>query len=89
MKKNCWEVKLCERQPGGHKIDELGVCPAAAEAEYDGKNGGHNAGRFCWRVAGTLCEGEIHGTFAMKAMNCMLCEFFVMVKFDEDKELVY
>jgi len=89
MKKNCWEVKQCGRQVGGHKVDELGVCPAAIAEEFDGQNDGINGGRKCWRIAGTLCDGEIHGTYARKALDCMQCEFFIMVKFEEDKELVY
>ncbi|MGE5174112.1 MAG: two-CW domain-containing protein, partial [Betaproteobacteria bacterium] len=28
-KLNCWEHKKCGRQPGGHKVAELGVCPSA------------------------------------------------------------
>lgn len=28
---NCWEYFKCGREPGGSKVDELGVCPAATE----------------------------------------------------------
>ncbi len=39
-RRNCWEVKKCGRQPGGEKVEELGVCPAAELSEYDGINQG-------------------------------------------------
>ncbi len=30
----------------------------------------------CWHVAGTLCKGEIQGTFAQKLGNCKKCEVY-------------
>jgi hypothetical protein len=82
-KTHCWEFKHCERQPGGSKVRELGVCPAATETAYDGINDGKNAGRYCWKVAGTLCVGKIQGTFAAKMANCTNCDFFKLVKQEE------
>ena len=73
---NCWEHKQCGRQPGGPKIVELGVCPAATDARVDGVNHGRNAGRCCWAVAGTLCKGEKQGVFAEKLINCQSCDFY-------------
>ncbi|MGA3027964.1 MAG: two-CW domain-containing protein [Bryobacteraceae bacterium] len=81
-KANCWEAKRCGRQPGGAKAAELGVCPAAT-ASVGGINGGNHAGRICWAVAGTLCGGQIQGTFAQKVANCMKCEFFLAVRGEE------
>ena len=83
MKMNCWEIKNCGRQPGGPKVGELSTCAVATETEYDGKNGGKNAGRFCWKVAGTLCGGKVQGSFASKMVNCTKCEFFQQVKQEE------
>ncbi|KAF0218665.1 MAG: hypothetical protein FD174_2758 [Geobacteraceae bacterium] len=83
MKKNCWEVKICGRQAGGPKAGELGVCPAATDASCNGKNEGKNGGRYCWKVAGTLCGGKVQGTAAQKTMNCAACEFFKQVKQEE------
>jgi hypothetical protein len=80
---NCWEVKKCGREPDGIKSKELGVCPASTDEEKNATNNGKNAGRFCWRVAGTLCGGKVQGTFAQKAMNCSKCEFYLGVKSDE------
>jgi len=73
-KKNCWQVKNCGRQSGGLKTSELGVCPAATVVT-NGFNGGTNGGRICWSVAGKLCGGEVQGTFAQKAANCIECPF--------------
>lgn len=82
-KLNCWEVKKCGRQPDGNKCKELGICPAAIENQYNETNSGKNAGRYCWRVAGTLCGGKVQGTFAMKALNCSKCEFYRTVRTEE------
>jgi hypothetical protein len=72
---NCWEAKRCGREPG----NDQDVCPVFEAAEYDGVNEGQYAGRFCWAVAGTLCHGEVQGTFAEKAMDCMKCDFYKVV----------
>lgn len=80
---NCWEFKHCGRQPGGAKVAELGVCPAASEAKLHGANHGQNGGRACWGVAGTLCGGKVQGTYATKLGNCMACEFYKLVQKEE------
>ena len=82
-KKNCWEVKKCGREPGGDNVDELGICPAASDESLDGVNSGENAGRACWVVAGTLCSGEVQGTFASKIISCIRCEFYQQVADEE------
>jgi hypothetical protein len=78
---NCWEVKRCGRQPGGAKTAELGVCPAAQAG--GGANQGTNGGRVCWAIVGTLCGGQVQGSFAQKAFNCMQCEFYQAVRAEE------
>jgi len=84
MKKElCWEVMKCGREVGGNRSKDLGVCPAATEKRVDGMNNGKNAGRICWTVAGTLCSGEVEGTFASKIDNCLKCEFYKLVKTEE------
>ena len=80
---NCWEYMKCGREPGGHKADELGVCPAVADSSFDGINRGKNAGRFCWAVAGTFCGGKAQGTFAEKRESCLSCSFFNKVCAEE------
>jgi hypothetical protein len=85
QKLNCWEVKKCGREPGGAH-NELGVCPSASLAKLHGTHGGKNAGRACWVVAGTMCGGEVQGTFAKKYENCENCDFYKMVVEEEGKQ---
>jgi hypothetical protein len=84
-KLNCWEYKKCERQPGGKRARELGVCPATTEQQLNGTHGGKNAGRACWVVAGSLCGGRLQGTYAKKLLNCWRCEFMNAVKLEEEE----
>jgi len=82
-KLNCWEHKKCGRQPGGHKAQELGICPVTTYTELHGAHGGANAGRACWAIAGSLCGGKIQGTYAQKLNNCWRCDFMNAVKQEE------
>ncbi len=85
-KKNCWEIKHCGREVGGAKVEELGVCPAAADWSSNGLNHGINAGRICWAMAGTLCDGRIQGTFASKQSSCVVCDVFLRVQVEEGRD---
>lgn len=82
-KLNCWQVKNCGREANGERADDLGVCPAAREFRLDGVHGGRNAGRSCWVLAGTLCEGTIQGSFGKKFHDCKNCDFYGKVKQEE------
>ncbi len=62
---NCWEFKKCGREQGGEKVEDFGVCPAYPDY-----------GVTCGRIVGTMCGGEVQGTFAMKLANCMSCNFY-------------
>lgn len=84
---NCWEFKKCGREPGGSRIALLGVCPAATERSFTGTNRGENAGRYCWRVAGTFCRGKVEGHFAKSLMSCAFCDFYQMVQETEGEDL--
>lgn len=77
---NCWEFFDCGREIGGKNAKELGECPAAAKTELDGVNDGKNGGRSCWAIAGTLCEGEVQGSYAQKLGNCLKCDFHAFVR---------
>lgn len=78
MKKiNCWEYKNCKLKD---------KCIAFNSKVYDGINEGVNAGRYCWALAGTFCEGLIKGTFAEKINDCSKCDFYQLVNDDEDKK---
>ena len=85
-KMNCWEFLECGRQPGGSKVAELGVCRASTEIKLNGMNHGKNGGRACWAIAGTLCGGDVQGTFASKLHNCLQCEFYGLVRKEEGTE---
>ena len=80
---NCWQVMMCGREPGGNKVSELGVCPAAADDSFDGINDGECGGRICWAVAGTLCGGCKQGSFHEKRSSCLDCDFYCMVQEEE------
>ena len=84
-KLNCWEFKKCGREPGGVNVAKEGVCQAAIETRANGIHGGNNGGRACWVVAGTLCLGEIQGTYAKKLKNCIECEFYQKVLYEEER----
>ena len=88
MKKNCWEFHKCERQIGGSKVQELGVCPTATAKKYHGVHGGTHAGRACWIVAGTYCKGKTQGTFADKHAECFQCDFYKHVKETEKAKFI-
>ncbi|TAL26041.1 MAG: hypothetical protein EPN94_04125 [Nitrospirae bacterium] len=87
-KKNCWEIKNCGRHEGGERVHDLGICPATMEKRLHGIHEGENAGRVCWVVVGTLCKGEVQGSFAQKFKNCEKCEFYQIVRKEEGGKFV-
>ena len=87
-KVNCWEMLDCGREPSGRNADNPCECAAPRDVAYDGVNYGQNAGRICWRVAGTCCNDELQGTFAQKAEDCGRCVFFNRVRDEEGDALV-
>ncbi|MDD5260071.1 MAG: hypothetical protein PHD29_08895 [bacterium] len=86
-KLNCWEFKKCGCETGGAKVSELGLCPAATEMRLHGQNSGKYAGRACWAVGKTLCDGKVGGNFATKMSSCMKCNFFNLVVHEEGDKL--
>lgn len=80
-KANCWEVKTCGRGP-----DDAEPCPAALDVTCHGVNGGANAGRICWTVAGTPSFGRQEGDFVDKQDRCLQCAFFERVRDEEGAE---
>ena len=83
MKKNCWQVKKCGREPGGPGVHQMGTCPASVEQKLNGIHDGDCAGRACWIIAGTLCGGMAQGSFAQKYQSCEACDFYQMVRQEE------
>lgn len=88
-KLNCWQFMDCRRETGGRNVDASSPCPASVGIQYNGVNGGDFAGRFCWFLAGTYCNGEIQGTFASKIGDCLKCPFFLDVEKQEGQNLVF
>ncbi len=86
---NCWEYNQCGREPGGKREQELGVCPAAVDENLNGVHGGRNAGRSCWIVAGTFCDGTITGVRSRKIATCTQCDFYQRVKEEEGSSFIF
>ena len=82
-KTNCWEFNGCNPVL---KCDE---CPVTSEKRLNGIHGGNNAGRACWVVTGTLCKGEISGTFAQKYKDCHECGFYKFVAKEEGSHFMF
>ncbi len=85
---NCWEVMDCGREPEGFRADDDGICPAAINTTLEGVHGGISAGRACWVVAGTMCDGRSQGTFAQKSGECGACRFYNRVKDEEGEQFL-
>ena len=86
---NCWEFTGCGREPEGKKIRGIGACPVTIDSSLDGVNRGKDGGRCCWRVAGTLCNGEVQGTISSKFMSCIDCEFLKKVQHEEGSDFSF
>ncbi len=86
LKMNCWEFKKCGREPGGSKVNELGVCPAATFKDADGFLGGKNGGKACAYITGTFCNQQIQGTFKDKMKECLKCDFYKELMFKHGTE---
>jgi hypothetical protein len=82
-KYNCWEFMKCEKGIGGAKTGKTGVCPVAAECAAHGLNGGTNAGRICWVVAGNCNRGNVKCSDSHGANHCFQCEFRYKVTMEE------
>ncbi len=82
-KLNCWEYKKCGRESDGKNASEFGICPVTEASKGTGIHQGINGGRCCWVVAGSLCKGELQGTYAQKYKNCHKCDFYQLVKQEE------
>jgi hypothetical protein len=70
---NCWEFMKCGRDEGMASENDKRSCPAYP---FYGKN--------CASVAGTLCGGEVQGTFALKIFECAKCDFYQSKYYQHD-----
>jgi hypothetical protein len=62
--------------------------PASTYVWFDGIHGGRNAGRTCWVIGGTMCDGEVQGNFADKFKICGICAFYNSVKEQEGECMI-
>ena len=85
--RNCWEIKVCGREPGGHNAKKLGVCPAALPNKYDGVNNGKCGGRFCWIVNGTVGKTTAD-KYAKHLWECIECDTLRQIKIDEKRNFI-
>lgn len=86
---NCWEFNQCGYGPPADAAPGSGgVCPAAGSRKLDGINGGRGAGRICWMMPGTFCQGIPTGTVTSKLGSCCDCSFFKLVKAEEGEKFI-
>ena len=84
---NCWEYMLCGREPGGTRVKEFGVCPAASDERFNGIHRGLNAGRACWVATGSYRKESSGCIFAEATNNCRSCDFYKIVKGEEGEHI--
>ena len=82
-KKNCWEFMDCGKEIHGRHVGQEDVCRAALESRLDGMHGGRSAGRACWVVGGTRCDGQAQHDYKLKQQACGSCAFYQAVKAEE------
>lgn len=63
---NCWEVKKCGRIPGGHQVEELGLCPAWPDHGHD-----------CFLIAGACAAS---GSPELGQARCQACEHYQSIQ---------
>lgn len=83
QKVNCWEFMKCNRTPFDGPVDKNTICPVALEVRLDGVHGGKNAGRACWALGHTVCEGKVQGAPSQKFGDCLKCPFYKALKKEE------
>ncbi|HIJ83714.1 MAG: serine/threonine kinase [Magnetococcales bacterium] len=66
-KPNCWQVSGCGKEH---------YCAAGTSSQFDGYFGGHNGGRFCAFIEGTLCKKGRPLSEEKKLENCLSCSFY-------------
>lgn len=82
-KTNCWEFTGCRKKKTDDRFLGRRKCLVPEMSMYDGMHGGKNAGRACWLVADTTCNGDLQLTFSHKLTTCSQCDFYLKVKEEE------
>ncbi|MGQ1908588.1 two-CW domain-containing protein [Marinifilum sp. RC60d5] len=88
MVQNCWEYFECGREIGGTNTKEMGICPASTRMDLNNINEGKSAGRYCWTIAGTLCNDLEQGKLDEKLLDCINCSFLKKVNNEQGREFV-
>jgi hypothetical protein len=84
-KLNYWEYWECGRETNGKNASNFGVCPSVVEDNWHDTNNGKNDGRYCWKIAGTMCVGTVKGLIARQINSCSQCPIFKTVLKEEGK----
>jgi hypothetical protein len=84
-KRNCWEYMRCGKEVPVRRAGDGSVCPAALDSRFDGMHGGMSAGRACWVVGGTQCNGQVQHSYEQKRQGCGSCSFYKAVKAEEGR----
>lgn len=71
----------CGREPGGEKVQELGICPATTFDLTDGYLDGINGGKACAYIFGDFCSESHTGTSRDKKKACAACDFYNEMKY--------
>jgi len=90
VKINCWEFMGCEVPKDGTLFNfrKSRTCPALLAKRLNGIHGGKNAGRACWVVSNTMCNGTIQGSCDQKYKTCMICDFYTAVMEEEENRFL-
>lgn len=76
----------CGREVGGPMVKSSGICPAFTFTAFQGTNKGFRSGRYCWYVAGTFSNSKPQCNYVKQIEDCSTCDFFKLVKKEEESE---
>ena len=82
-KLNCWEVMKCGKGLSENDNSKYNSCPITTATSANGLNGGVNAGRICWIMAESCCNGEVKCSKLHRKDSCFSCEFRYKVTAEE------
>jgi hypothetical protein len=87
---NCWQFMGCGLQMKGNLLTfrKPYVCPVLSEKKFDGIHGGKNAGRACWMISHTICNGTRQDSLELKYKTCTICDFYRLVMEDEENNFI-
>jgi DNA-binding transcriptional regulator YiaG len=79
-------IALKKKREGGLKpCWTLKKCPVEIKSQCPAREFG--AGKFCWFINGTICEGVVHKNWQEKMKACRSCDvFFPLLDFTDGKD---